>query len=111
MVAGGPTAGRGAPNRHRGDGYDYIHAAVDDHSRLAYAEILPDERKETASAFMTRAICFFAEHGIVIERVLTDNGSCYRSHVFARTSQQPASLIGARDPIDHRRTARSNDST
>ena len=67
----------------RGSGYDFIHAAVDDRSRLAYAEILPDERKETAAGFMTRAISFYADHGIVIERVLTDNGSCYRSRVFA----------------------------
>ncbi len=55
-----------------GDGYDFIHAAVDDRSRLAYAEILPDERKENASAFMTRAIGFFAERSITVERVLTD---------------------------------------
>ena len=73
------------PGRHRGDGYDFIHAAVDDRSRVAYAEILPDERKETASAFMTRALGFFVERGITIERVLTDNGSCYRSREFART--------------------------
>jgi transposase InsO family protein len=74
-----------APNRHRGDGYDFVHAAIDDRSRLAYAEILPDERKETASSFMSRALGFFAERGVVIERVLTDNGSCYRSRAFART--------------------------
>ena len=73
------------PNRHRGPGYDFIHAAVDDRSRLAYAEILADERKETASGFMTRAIGFFAERGITVERVLTDNGSCYRSREFACT--------------------------
>jgi transposase InsO family protein len=76
--------GRAAsPSRHRGDGYDFIHAAVDDRSRLAYAEILPDERKETACAFMTRAIRFYADHGVSVERVLTDNGSCYRSREFA----------------------------
>jgi transposase InsO family protein len=72
-------------SRHRGDGYDFVHAAVDDRSRLAYAEILPDERKETASAFMTRAFGFFTERGVTVERVLTDNGSCYRSKEFART--------------------------
>jgi transposase InsO family protein len=70
---------------HRGAGYDYVHAAVDDRSRVAYAEILPDERRETASAFMNRAIGFFADRGITVERVLTDNGSCYRSKEFART--------------------------
>jgi transposase InsO family protein len=85
-----------APSRHRGDGYDFIHAAVDDHSRLAYAEILPDERKETASGFMTRALRFYAEHGISVERVLTDNGSCYRSGAFAQT------LVEA--GVEHRRT-------
>jgi transposase InsO family protein len=68
-----------------GGGYDFVHAAVDDRSRVAYAEILPDERKETASTFMTRAIGFFAQRGITVERVLTDNGSCYRSREFART--------------------------
>jgi hypothetical protein len=62
-------------------GYGYLHNAVDDHSRLAYTEILPDEKKETAASFWTRAAEFFAGHGItVISRVLTDNGSCYRSH-------------------------------
>jgi transposase InsO family protein len=74
---------RAGSRRLRGQGYDFIHAAVDDRSRLAYAEILADERKETASAFMARAIGFFADRGIAVERVLTDNGACYRSLVFA----------------------------
>jgi transposase InsO family protein len=80
----------------RGLGYDFVHAAVDDRSRLAYAEILADERKETASAFMTRAIGFFSERGITVERVLTDNGSCYRSGAFAR--------VLAEAGVCHRRT-------
>jgi hypothetical protein len=72
--------GRAAmPGHHRGAGYDFIHAAVDDRSRVAYAEILPDERRETVSAFMSRALGFFADRGVSVERVLTDNGSCYRS--------------------------------
>jgi transposase InsO family protein len=50
---------------------------------VAYAEILPDERKETASKFMTRALGFFADRGVTVERVLTDNGPCYRSREFA----------------------------
>jgi transposase InsO family protein len=66
-------------------GYAYLHHAVDDHSRLAYSEILDDERKETAAAFWVRAQSFFAEHDITVRRVLTDNGSCYRSKLFART--------------------------
>lgn len=72
-------------NKKRGRGYAYVHHAVDDHSRVAYSEILDDERKETAVAFWGRAQKFFAEHGITVKRVLTDNGSCYRSKLFAKT--------------------------
>ena len=61
------------------------HHAVDDHSRLAYSEILGDERKVTASAFFKRAKAFYATHQITIKRVLTDNGSCYRSNLFKHT--------------------------
>jgi transposase InsO family protein len=64
-------------------GYAYLHHAVDDHSRLAYSEILTDERKETAAEFWTRAAAFFASCGITVARVLTDNGAAYRSHAFA----------------------------
>lgn len=64
-------------------GYVYLHSAVDDHSRLAYTEELPDEKGATAAGFWARAVAFFAAHGITtIRRVLTDNGSCYRSRVF-----------------------------
>ena len=80
--------GRTIGNRHnkkQGRGYAFVHHAVDDHSRLAYSEILGDERKETAAAFWERARTYFAEHGIIVKRVLTDNGSCYRSTLFAQT--------------------------
>ena len=87
---------RAGSRRLRGQGYDFVHAAVDDRSRLAYAEILHDERKETASAFMTRAIGFFSDRGITVERVLTDNGACYRSRPFAR--------VLADAGVGHRRT-------
>jgi transposase InsO family protein len=60
-----------------------VHNAVDDHSRLAYSEVLPDEKKETAAAFWHRANAYFTECGITVKRVLTDNGSAYRSTVFA----------------------------
>lgn len=64
-------------------GYSYLHTALDDHSRLAYTEILADETKQTAAAFWARAAAWFAAAGITITRVLTDNGSCYRSQAFA----------------------------
>ena len=67
---------------NRRPGYMYLHNAVDDHSRLAYTEILEDEKKETAAGFWKRANAFFASCGIQVLRVLTDNGSCYRSHAF-----------------------------
>jgi transposase InsO family protein len=66
-------------------GYAYLHHAIDDHSRLAYSEILADERKETVVAFWTRAQAWFTASGITVERVLTDNGSAYRSKLFAKT--------------------------
>jgi transposase InsO family protein len=67
----------------RGGGHDYLHVAVDDHSRYAYAEALPDEKGTTAADFLARAALAFAEVGIRVERVITDNGGCYRSHAFA----------------------------
>ncbi|MGJ1552100.1 IS481 family transposase [Clavibacter sepedonicus] len=77
----GRQAGR-KNNPRTGRGYAFLHHAVDDHSRLAYSEILTDERKETAAAFWARANAFFTAAGITVIRVLTDNGSCYRSHAF-----------------------------
>jgi transposase InsO family protein len=79
----GRAAGR--RDRRRGVGYSYLHNAVDDHSRLAYTEILTDEKRETAAAFWTRAQAFFTNAGITVTRVLTDNGACYRSHLWRDT--------------------------
>jgi transposase InsO family protein len=64
-------------------GYEYVHIAVDDYSRLAYAEVLADEKATTAAAFLRRALAFYRRYGIHVERVLTDNGSAYRSTVHA----------------------------
>lgn len=77
--------GRQAGRRNRaGTGYAYLHHAVDDHTRVAYSEILADERKETAAGFWGRANAYFADLEITVQRVLTDNGSCYRSTLFAQ---------------------------
>ena len=80
---------------NRRPGYHYVHNAVDDHSRLAYTEILTDETKETAAAFWERANAWFQAQGITVQRVLTDNGNCYRSRAFAEA-------LGA--DIRHKRT-------
>ena len=74
------------PNgRHPMLGYHYLHTAIDDHSRLAYSELLPDELGATAAQFWSRARAWFASHGITVARVLSDNGACYRSRAFAAT--------------------------
>lgn len=77
--------GRGErPANTRGLGYDYVHAAVDDHSRLAYAEILPNEQGPTCAAFLLRTAEFFAGHAVTIRQVMTDNALNYiRSTDFA----------------------------
>jgi transposase InsO family protein len=69
--------------RSRGIGWEFVHVAVDDATRLAYVEILDDEKGATAAGFLRRAIVFFRRYGIRVERVLTDNGSCYRAVVHA----------------------------
>jgi transposase InsO family protein len=71
--------------RVTGIGWECVHVAIDDHSRLTYAEVLPDELGETTAAFLVRAVAWFASHDIVVERLLTDNGSAYRSLTFATT--------------------------
>jgi transposase InsO family protein len=69
-------------------GWEYVHVAVDDYSRLAYAEVLSDERATTAAGFLGRALAFYRRHGVIVERVLTDNGSCYRGVVHALACRQ-----------------------
>jgi transposase InsO family protein len=65
-------------------GWEFVHIAIDDHSRLAYAEVLPDEKTQTAIGFLRRASAFYARYGITVERLLTDNGPAYVSAVHAR---------------------------
>jgi transposase InsO family protein len=79
-------AHRGRPRKVHGRpniGYCYVHSAIDSHTRLAYSEALNDETATTAIAFLDHAAAYFAGHGIThIQRILTDNGSCYRSHAW-----------------------------
>src|SRR3954451_631222 len=72
-----------AGNVRKTVGWEYVHVAVDDYSRLAYAEVLPDQKATTAAGFLRRAVAFYRRHGITIERVLTDNGGCYRATIHA----------------------------
>jgi transposase len=75
------TNAAGRPERQTG--WECVHVCVDDASRLAYAEVLADEKGVSAVGFLRRAIAFYARHGIVVERVMTDNGSAYRSALHA----------------------------
>ncbi|TWF92476.1 IS481 family transposase [Saccharopolyspora dendranthemae] len=88
----------GLRDRHQGPrlGTAHVHTVIDDHSRLAYAEIHADEKATTATQVLHRAVAWFADHGVTIERVLSDNGACYRSHHWRDTCHQ----LG----ITHKRT-------
>ncbi len=68
-------------------GHAYVHTVVDDHSRVAYAEIHDDETAATAAGVLRRAVVWFTARGVFVERVLTDNGSCYRSRLWRRQCQ------------------------
>jgi transposase InsO family protein len=76
------------PRRHNGrrlepaTGFDYVHVMVDDHSRLAYAEVLPTLRASCAIGFLKRAVAWFADRGVVVRAVMTDNGSTYLAHAY-----------------------------
>jgi transposase InsO family protein len=75
--------------RRIGDaGWESVHVCVDDHSRLAYAEVLTDEKAISAAGFLRRAVAFFATHGVKVERVMTDNGSPYRSQLHAQACRE-----------------------
>lgn len=76
------------PNRVGGTGWEFVHVCVDDATRLAYAEVLPDEKGATAAAFLQRATAWLKQMGITVERVLSDNGSCYRSKAHAQACRE-----------------------
>ena len=86
--------GRSEQVRGRGIGFDYVHSMIDDHSRLAYSEILPDEKGVTCAQFLLRAADYFAQHGITrIERIMTDNAFAYRKSLAAAAAQLGAKQV------------------
>ena len=94
------------PGMHgnKGHGWDFLHVCIDDASRLAYTEILPSERKEDTTAFLERALAWLARHGVTVQRVMTDNGSAYRSGLF----RQAIADAGARHVRTRPYTPRTN---
>ena len=76
------TGDRTGHSNSRGVGWEFLHVCIDDHSRVAFSQILPDEKKESAIAFLNAAIDYYKSLGVAVSRVMTDNGSCYRAHAF-----------------------------
>jgi transposase InsO family protein len=81
---------RSEESRTRGAGWEYLHVAIDDHSRIAFAKLMPSEKKRDAIAFLKEAVADYARLGVRLERVMTDNGSCYRSFAFRRACKRLA---------------------
>jgi transposase InsO family protein len=96
--------GRGPGRYEEAAGYEYVHVCVDDFSRLAFVELLDDERALTAVAFLRRAVAWFAARGVEVERVMTDNGSAYRSRVH----QAACAVLGIRHTKTKPRRPRTN---
>jgi transposase InsO family protein len=94
----------GAVNRHRGIGWEFVHVCIDDASRVAFVQIMADQRKESAVAFLEAAVAYFAKLGIRSERVMTDNGSCYRSKTFRAACKR----LGLRQIFTRPYTPRTN---
>ena len=82
------TGDRAGQSSRRGAGWEYVHVCIDDHSRIAFANIMPDEKKRSAVAFLKAALAYYASLGIKVERVMTDNGSCYKSFAFQRACKR-----------------------
>jgi len=78
------TGNRKGQSNSRGVGWEFVHVAIDDHSRIAFAKIMGSERKRSATAFLKAAIAYYESLGIKVERVMTDNGSCYKAFAFRR---------------------------
>jgi transposase InsO family protein len=82
------TGDRTGQSNSRGVGWEFVHVAIDDASRIAFSQILPDEKGESAVAFLLAALAYYASLGVRIERVMTDNGSCYKSFAFRDVCQR-----------------------
>jgi transposase InsO family protein len=78
----------GVVNRHLGIGWEYVHVCIDDASRIAFVQVMVNQRKESAVAFLEDAIAYYAKLGVRVERIMTDNGSCYRSKMFRKACNQ-----------------------
>ena len=76
------TGDRSGPNKSRGVGWEFVHVCIDDHSRIAFSEIRPDEKAGSAVPFLKAAVAYYKSLGVTVTRVMTDNGSCYKAFAF-----------------------------
>ena len=90
------TGDRTGQSNSRGVGWEYVHVCIDDHSRVAFSQILPDEKAESAVSFLKAAVAYYKSLGVTVTRVMTDNGSCYKAFDFRDACQE----IG----LKHKRT-------
>jgi transposase InsO family protein len=86
--AGHRATGQRQGCRNAGAGWEFVHVAIDDHSRIAFAKIMPNEKKRSATAFLKAALAYYKSLGIRVERVMSDNGSCYKSFAFRRACKR-----------------------
>jgi transposase InsO family protein len=82
------TGDRRGQSNNRGIGWEFVHVAVDDHSRIAFAKVMPSEKRRSAIMFLRAALAYYESLGIKVERVMTDNGSCYKSFAFRRACKR-----------------------
>ena len=105
------TGQRKGQSNTRGVGWEYVHVCIDDHSRVAFTQILPDEKAVSAIAFLEAAVAFYQSLGVKVERVMTDNGSCYKAFAF----RDACKALGLRHirtkPYTQRPTVRPNASS
>src|SRR5258708_37528252 len=90
------TGDRTGQSNSRGVGWEFVHVCIDDHSRVAFSQILPDEKAQSAVSFLKAAVPYYKSLGVTVTRVMTDNGSCYKAFDFRDACQE----IG----LKHKRT-------
>ena len=105
------TGDRTGQSNSRGIGWEFVHVCIDDASRIAFSQIMPDEKKESAIAFLKAALAYYASLGVTVARVMTDNGSCYKSFDFRDICRELGSSTSAPGPTRPRPTARPSASS
>lgn len=106
-ITGDPSG----PNKSRGAGWDFVHVCIDDHSRVAFTEIKPDETAASAVPFLRAAVAYYKSLGVTVARVMTDNGSCYQSFAFRDACRDLASNTSASSPTRREQTEKPSASS